>query len=98
MSLLRQTQPQRRRKTDREAMENQLERLSKQLCSRQELKTHWQRQAFLSKGSNTRVALFPVWRRYRWQAQQVVHLQTALPVLKRLPLFITTVLCRCLYQ
>ena len=48
--------------------------------------------------NSARVKVFPIWRKYRYQAQQIASLQKAVPILRHLPLPVTSFLGRVLFS
>lgn len=87
-----------RRKTDRADWERQVEALAQQLCSPQEWAAYRARHETLrARYGHDRIRLFPVWRRYREQAQRMARLCRALPILKALPCRVLAVLSRWLW-
>ncbi len=98
MSVLKESQHHRRRKSDKPELELVLDNLSRQLCSPEELSVHLSRQEMIARKGMNRVKLFPVWRRHRWQAQKIARLQEVFPFLKRLPLKVSVFLSDLVYS
>jgi len=82
-----------------------IELLAMQLCPAAEWRKYERHLQALARQSNTqnhpkqtKVKVFPVWRKYRQQAKRVATLYQALPMFKRLPLGLSGFIGNLLFQ
>ncbi len=91
MSFLAKSNYPQRRKADKETWDDTVEQLARELCPIEELEAYQYRQQTLAR-NNRQVKVFPVWRKYRYQARKIASIQSSIPFLKRFPLQVSWVL------
>jgi hypothetical protein len=99
-----------RRKTDLEAWENTIESLAMDLCPAEEWQAYQRQLMALSQVASSRaqksharqakgsVRVFPIWKKYRQKALQVATLYQAVPLLRHLPLRVSSFLGDVLFK
>jgi hypothetical protein len=92
-----------RRKTDIEAWENTIESLAMDLCPPNEWQAYQRQLQTVSIKSGARqpaskVKVFPIWKKYRQQALRVATLYQAVPLLRHLPLGVSSFLGDVLFK